>query len=42
MAKQITSVIKLNIPAGKGTPAPPVGPGSRSGWHQYDGVPEEI
>jgi large subunit ribosomal protein L11 len=26
MAKQITSVIKLNIPAGKGTPAPPVGP----------------
>src|ERR1700722_7228223 len=26
MAIQITSVIKLNIPAGKGTPAPPVGP----------------
>lgn len=26
MAKQITSTIKLNIPAGKGTPAPPVGP----------------
>jgi len=26
MAKQITSVIKLNIPAGKGTPAPPLGP----------------
>ncbi|HEY3780791.1 MAG TPA: 50S ribosomal protein L11 [Fimbriimonadaceae bacterium] len=26
MAKTITSVIKLNIPAGKGTPAPPVGP----------------
>ncbi|MFN3683755.1 MAG: 50S ribosomal protein L11 [Fimbriimonadaceae bacterium] len=26
MAKQVTSVIKLNIPAGKGTPAPPVGP----------------
>ncbi|MCW5942400.1 MAG: 50S ribosomal protein L11 [Fimbriimonadaceae bacterium] len=26
MAKKITSVIKLNIPAGKGTPAPPVGP----------------
>jgi len=26
MAKQITSVIKLNIAAGKGTPAPPVGP----------------
>ena len=26
MAKQVTSTIKLNIPAGKGTPAPPVGP----------------
>jgi large subunit ribosomal protein L11 len=26
MAKKITSTIKLNIPAGKGTPAPPVGP----------------
>lgn len=26
MAKQVTGVIKLNIPAGKGTPAPPVGP----------------
>lgn len=26
MAKKITSIIKLNIAAGKGTPAPPVGP----------------
>ncbi|HRI43177.1 MAG TPA: 50S ribosomal protein L11 [Fimbriimonadaceae bacterium] len=26
MAKQVTQVIKLNIAAGKGTPAPPVGP----------------
>ncbi len=26
MAKKVTSIIKLNIPAGKGTPAPPVGP----------------
>jgi large subunit ribosomal protein L11 len=26
MAKKIASVIKLNIAAGKGTPAPPVGP----------------
>lgn len=26
MAKRVTSNIKLNIPAGKGTPAPPVGP----------------
>lgn len=26
MAKKVASVIKLNIPAGKGNPAPPVGP----------------
>jgi len=26
MAKKVATVIKLNIPAGKGTPAPPVGP----------------
>ena len=26
MAKKVASIIKLNIPAGKGTPAPPVGP----------------
>lgn len=26
MAKKVSSVVKLNIPAGKGTPAPPVGP----------------
>lgn len=26
MAKRVTANIKLNIPAGKGTPAPPVGP----------------
>ncbi|MCC7229131.1 MAG: 50S ribosomal protein L11, partial [Fimbriimonadaceae bacterium] len=26
MAKKVTGNIKLNIPAGKGTPAPPVGP----------------
>jgi large subunit ribosomal protein L11 len=26
MAKKVTSIIKLNIPAGKATPAPPIGP----------------
>ncbi len=26
MAKKILSIIKLNIPAGKATPAPPIGP----------------
>jgi large subunit ribosomal protein L11 len=26
MAKKVTGIIKLQIPAGKATPAPPVGP----------------
>lgn len=26
MAKKISSIVKLNIPAGKGNPSPPVGP----------------
>lgn len=26
MSKKVSSVVKLNIPAGKGNPAPPVGP----------------
>jgi large subunit ribosomal protein L11 len=26
MAKKVVSVVKLQIPAGKATPAPPVGP----------------
>ncbi|MEM2786492.1 MAG: 50S ribosomal protein L11 [Candidatus Nitrosotenuis sp.] len=26
MAKKVTQIIKLNIPAGKATPAPPIGP----------------
>lgn len=26
MAKKVTTIIKLNIPAGKATPAPPIGP----------------
>ena len=26
MAKKVTGMIKLQIPAGKATPAPPVGP----------------
>ena len=26
MAKKVVSNIKLNIPAGKATPAPPIGP----------------
>ena len=29
MAKKVVSVVKLQIPAGKATPAPPVGPADR-------------
>ena len=29
MAKKITKMVKLQVPAGKATPAPPVGPGRR-------------
>ena len=29
MAKKVTGYIKLQIPAGKATPAPPVGPAPR-------------
>ena len=29
MAKKVTGYIKLQIPAGKATPAPPVGPAHR-------------
>ena len=35
MAKKVTGYIKLQIPAGKATPAPPVGPG-------YCGVDEVL
>ena len=28
MAKKITKMVKLQVPAGKATPAPPVGPPS--------------
>ena len=32
MAKKIEGYIKLQIPAGKANPSPPVGPASRSTW----------
>ena len=35
MAKKITALIKLALPAGKATPAPPVGPALRSTWCKY-------
>ena len=30
MAKKVTGMIKLQLPAGKATPAPPVGPAFRT------------
>ena len=33
MAKKIVAIIKLALPAGKATPAPPVGPASVSYTH---------
>ena len=35
MAKKVTGYIKLQIPAGKATPAPPVGSCFRSAWCEY-------
>ena len=32
MAKKVTGYIKLQIPAGKATPAPPVGPASGASY----------
>ena len=35
MAKKVTGYIKLQIPAGKATPAPPVVPCTGSAWCQH-------
>ena len=35
MAKKVTGYIKLQIPAGKATPAPPVGSGSWTAWCKH-------
>ncbi len=42
MAQKVTGYIKLQIPAGKATPAPPVGPASRSARRQHYGVYKRI
>ena len=36
--KEVTAQVKLQIPAGKANPAPPVGPALGSAWYQYNGV----
>ena len=35
MAKKVTGYIKLQIPAGKATPAPPVGPALGQHWCKH-------
>ena len=37
MAKKIEGYIKLQIPAGKANPSPPVGPALRPTWVKYYG-----
>ena len=37
MAKEVTSQIKLQIPAGKANPAPPVGPSLGAAWGEHYG-----
>jgi len=37
MAKKIQTTIKLQLPAGKATPAPPVGHGAWSTWLEHHG-----
>ena len=38
MAKKVTGMIKLQLQAGKATPAPPVGPAFRSTWCKHNGI----
>ena len=38
MAKKVTGMIKLQLQAGKATPAPPVGPALGSTWCKYNGI----
>jgi len=43
MAKKVVAQIKLQIPAGKANPSPPVGPNSiRTARCEYNGVLQNI
>jgi len=42
MAQKVTGYIKLQIPAGKATPAPPVGPALGQHRCQYYGIHKGI
>jgi ribosomal protein L11 len=38
MAKKIIGYIKLQVPAGKANPSPPIGPGAGSARSEHHGV----
>ena len=42
MAKKITGYVKLQIPAGEATPAPPVGPALGPAGRQHHGLLQEL
>ena len=43
MAKrQVTAIVRIQLPAGKATPAPPVGTASGASRHPDDGVREAV
>ena len=42
MAKKVEKIVKLQIPAGKATPAPPVGPAPGSSGCEYHGLHKEL
>ncbi len=42
MAKKFKAVVKLQIPAGKANPAPPIGPALGNPWYQHHGILQGI
>ena len=38
MAKKVVGKIKLQIPAGKANPSPPIGPALGGTWCKYHGI----
>ena len=42
MAKRVKAIVKLQIPAGKATPAQPIGPALGPARHQHHGILQGI
>lgn len=42
MPKKVIKMVKLQVPAGKATPAPPVGPGTWLSWYQHHGLRQDF